>query len=124
MFKVKTTGDWSKTKGHLRMLANENYIPNIDSYGRAGVQALSKATPIDTGETASSWDFFYKKTKGGFKITWTNSNMAGNTPVAILIQYGHGTRDGYYVEGIDYINPALEPVFVKMAEDIWKGVTS
>jgi hypothetical protein len=91
----------------------------LERYGQAGVEALKFATPRDTGETANSW--FYEIHKWG--ISWNNSNVISNgMPLAILIQYGHGTRGGAYIQGIDYINPAMKPIFEKIRDDIWKEV--
>ena len=89
-----------------------------------GVAALQANTPVDSGATAASWDYRILATSRGLSIVWTNSNDAGGTPVAILLQYGHGTGTGGYVVGRDYINPAIKPVFDRIANDVWKVVTS
>lgn len=97
---------------------------NLNEYGRMGVVALSDATPKDSGESAESWDYVVQKTKDGAKIIWTNNNVVGqNTvPVVILLQYGHLSKAGVYVEGVDFINPAIAPIFSEMADKIWKEV--
>ncbi len=90
-----------------------------------GVDALSRATPVETSLTASSWNYLVSKDSRGSGISWNNTNMtAGGTPVAILIQYGHGTGTGGYVAGIDFINPAMSPIFDKIVDDLWKEVRS
>lgn len=94
----------------------------LDRYAQAGVLALQSATPVESGETAYSWDYKITQKGSTFKITWTNSHVVDGIPIAILIQYGHATRNGGYVEGKDYINPALKPIFDKIAEEAWKEV--
>lgn len=95
-----------------------------EKYANEGVNALSSATPVDTGLTAKSWDYEISNTDTSTTIYWKNSNVVNGVPIAVLIQYGHGTKNGGYVEGIDYINPALRPIFEKMAQDAWKEVNS
>lgn len=94
----------------------------LDKYGQAGVNALSAATPIDSGATASSWYYEITESKGNYTITWSNSNVADGVPIVILIQYGHATKNGGYVQGIDFINPTLKPMFKKIADDAWMEV--
>ena len=94
----------------------------LDKYGKAGVEALEKATPKDTGTTAKSWRYVIVKEEGRYRIEFHNDNISDWANVAILIQYGHGTRNGGYVEGIDYINPALAPVFNDLASQAWEEV--
>lgn len=98
------------------------YLMRLDKYGEEGVKALREATPVRTGLTRDSWSYEVVSSKYGYKIVWKNSNVVNGVNVAVLIQYGHGTRNGGYVEGIDYINPALRPVFEKIANDIWRKV--
>lgn len=124
MISIKQSGDFKHTDKFLKKVIKKTYYDNIDKYGRIGVEELSRATPADTGTTAESWDYEIHRSIKGLKIVWTNSNMAGTVPVAILIQYGHATRNGAYVQGIDFINPALRQVFDKLAEDVWKEVTN
>ena len=97
----------------------------LEQYGRAGVNALSAATPVDSGETADSWDYTITADKNTVRITWTNSNVKDgmNVPVAVILQYGHATGNGGYVQGIDYINPALKPLFDEIAIKAWEEVT-
>ncbi len=104
-------------------MSNADFFSILERRCRAGVSALKIATPEDTGLTAKSWGYEIVVTPARTYIYWTNSNLTGNTSVAILIQYGHMTKNGYWVEGVDYINPVLQPVFLSIAEDIWKEVT-
>lgn len=97
------------------------YIRSIlDKYGRAGCEALASITPVDTGETAHSWEYEINKTNTGYTITWNNTHVNKGVNIAIILQYGHGTGTGGYVEGVDYINPALRPVFQNFADDAWR----
>jgi hypothetical protein len=100
-------------------------FPGLEKYGAIGVAALQAATPVDSAATRDGWYYEIVKRKGYFAIHWLNSNIVepGTIPVAVLLQYGHGTRNGGYVQGIDYINPALKPIFEQMANDMWKEVT-
>lgn len=95
----------------------------LEKYGDVGVKELSAATPTETGLAASSWSYKVKHRIGSWSIVWSNSDIEDGFPVAVMLQYGHGTRNGGYVEGIDYINPALKPVFDAIAEEAWKEVT-
>ena len=123
--KVRHKGNFNKTTRFLMSMKERKFLKNLEKYGRVGVDALRDATPKRTGLTADSWDYEIHWTKGTYTIAWTNSNMAERgMPVAILIQYGHGTHNGGYVQGIDYINPALAPVFDKIANDAWKEVVN
>ena len=119
---VTTRGDYKKTEGFLHRIVQKHYRNNLQHYGELGVQALSAATPRDTGKTAESWSYEISESDGRLAIWWKNSNRSNNVLVAILLQYGHGTRTGGYVEGIDYINPALKPIFQEMANKVWKEV--
>ena len=98
-------------------------IGDLDKYGREGVAALSAATPKESGLTANSWYYEIERSKDSVSISFHNSNINKGVPIAIILQYGHGTRNGGYVEGIDYINPAIQPLFNKIAEDAWEEVT-
>ena len=125
MISIKTKGSFKNFDNFVKKIVNKDYERIIDKYARMGVKALADATPGDSGETAKSWDYEIHYTKGRTKIVWTNSNVTkSGTPVAILIQYGHYSKSGSFVQGTDFINPALRPVFKKLAEDIWKEVTS
>lgn len=96
----------------------------LEAYGKEGVLALANATPVDSGKTASSWGYEISISKNSYKLSWTNSNIQNGVPIAILLQYGHGTRNGGYVEGLDYINPTLQPIFDKISKEAWKEIQS
>lgn len=124
MISVSSKGDFAKTVKSLNKMSTSSIFKALEAGGRSGVAALSAATLKDSGETSQSWDYTVTKSKNNWSIEWTNSHMAGSAPVAILLQYGHGTGTGGYVAGRDYINPAMKPVFDKIAADVWKAVTS
>lgn len=124
MIVIESKGDFPKTNKFLQAMSNGAIFATLDSAGREGVSALASATPTDTGLTAASWDYKIERSSGKTSITWTNSNTAAGKPVAILLQYGHGTGTGGYVQGKDYINPALKPVFERIANNVWKAVTT
>lgn len=119
-------GDFTKTIKFLQKLKSKEFYKELNQYGAKGVQALQAATPKRTGMTAASWSYEIEMTSSSVTIYWTNTRMGsdGKTPVAILIQQGHGTRTGGYVQGIDYINPALKPIFQEMADAIWNKVVT
>ena len=121
---VKQKGDFSKTEKFLNSISKKLYYRNLQKYAEQGVAALASATPIDSGTTANSWNYEIRQTKNSVSIYWTNSNVNKGVPIAVIIQYGHGTRNGGYVQGRDYINPAMRPIFDKIAENVWKEVTS
>lgn len=123
MISISHKGDFNKTDKFLRGVITSDYVRILEKYGREGVSALSSATPKDSGETASSWDYEIRHYTGGASITWTNSHVEDGIPIAILLQYGHATRNGGYVYGRDYINPAVRPIFDKIASEIWREVT-
>lgn len=123
MISISQKGNFRHTDGFFKKARQENYMRILNKYGKAGVEALSEATPVRTGETAKSWSYVIKNTSKGVTISWMNSNRVDGVPIAIIIQYGHGTRNGGYVEGIDYINPALKPIFDKLAKSVWEEVT-
>ena len=121
MIKFSKKGDWSKT---ISSLKNTKSIKGIlDKYGEEGVRALQAATPINTGRLERSWEYKIVENNGSISIEWHNTDIEGGYNVAILVQYGHGTGGGTYVQGIDYINPALRPVFDEIANSIWEEVT-
>lgn len=124
MIKFKHKGDFSKTIKYLNKSKNAVNWNMLEKYGRQGVEALAKATPIDTGNTANSWYYEITKTNGLAKITFLNSNIQNGVPIAIILQYGHGTRNGGYVQGRDYINPAIQPIFEKITNEAWREVTN
>ena len=122
MLRIKQKGDWRFTQKFLQSI-NSKHIPHIlEKYGKLGVDALSVATPSDTGRTASSWGYHIEQTGSSYSIVWTNSNVNNGVNIAVILQYGHGTNNGGFVQGIDYINPALKPVFEKIADEVWKEI--
>lgn len=123
MIKVTVKGDYKKTEKYLKRVQKMSLDEYLNRAGVMGVAMLAAYTPIDSGRTASSWDYEIHKSHDMVKIVWTNSNTSNGIPIAVLIQYGHATRNGGYVEGRDFINPAIQPVFDKLAEDIWTEVT-
>lgn len=116
-------GTFSLTQAFLKRLEEQRYLRVLSKYGEIGVQALSEATPKDSGITASSWSYEVKMKDGNPGIFWSNSNVNQGVNIAIILQYGHGTGTGGWVEGMDYINPALKPIFDKLIDDVWKEVT-
>ena len=124
MIKISQKGDFKKATSYLEKLKDAIQLSSFDKYGREGVSALSSATPVDSGKTASSWYYKIERTKNTISITFYNSNVNEGVPIAIILQYGHGTGTGGWVEGRDYINPAIQPIFDKMAEEAWKEVTN
>jgi hypothetical protein len=120
----KLHGDWSKTEKFLKAMEKADFSSVAERYGQIGVDALSRATPVDTGKTASSWGYVIEKSNDSFTINWINSNVNDGVNIAIILQYGHGTRNGGYVQGRDYINPAIRPIFDEMSDELWKMVTS
>lgn len=121
---VENKGSWYNTKSFLKVVGNNNqYEYIIQQYAEAGLQALKNATPVRTGKTASSWSYEIEKTDKSISIIYNNSNVNKGLNIAMLIQFGHGTRNGGYVEGMDYVNPAIQPVFQLLANSIWKEVT-
>lgn len=119
----KNRGDFSKTDKFFNRLLKRDYLNVLEKYGQQGVAALSASTPVKTGKTASSWEYIITHSPTESKIEWVNTNVVAGTNVAILLQYGHGTKNGGYVVGRDFINPALKPIFDKMADEAWKEVT-
>lgn len=123
MISIRQKGDFSKLTRYLIRLEKAITPSDLDKYGQEGVRALASATPVDTGLTASSWYYEVEVTDGSASITFYNSNIQNGIPIAIILQYGHATRNGGWVEGRDYINPAIQPIFDKIAEKAWKEVT-
>ena len=124
MITVKHKGDYSKVTKYLERVKNGVNIKSLDKYGRQGVAALASNTPVDTGLTASSWYYEIQETSPGvIRLSFCNSNIQRGVPIAIILQYGHATRNGGWVEGIDYINPVLKPIFDEMAKKAWKEVS-
>ena len=119
----RTEGDLKKTDTFLRKLMKQDLTSILHRYGKKGVEALAAATPVDTGKTAASWDYTVTEGKGTATITWTNSNVNNGGPIALILQYGHGTGTGGYVKGRDYIKPAIRPVLDELTHALWKEVT-
>lgn len=124
MVKIRQKGSFKKIDRFLSKISKNHYVHILEKYGKQGVAALAEATPKDTGLTAQSWSYRIEENEKGYILTWENSNVNKYVNIALLLQYGHGTRNGGYVSGIDYINPALAPIFEKIAGDAWKEVTS
>lgn len=122
MFEV--TGSFDRTDRFLAKMSRGDIYRNLDGFARDGVAALSAATPVETGLTAASWTYEIERSRDGAKISWLNTHENGGVNIAIILQYGHGTGTGGYVAGRDYINPAIRPIFDKIAEGVWKEVTS
>lgn len=118
----KQKGNFKKTRKFLKRCSNLQLDDLLDQYGKEGVEALARATPKDTGKTAASWSYTVRKSDGRITITWSNSNIVDGVPIAVILQYGHGTRNGGYVEGVDYINPAMRPIFERIAQRAWGEV--
>lgn len=123
MITLKSSGNFNMSFRLLNKLKNLQGGDLLDQYGQKGVEALKNATPKDSGLTSESWDYTIEYNNRGAKIIWTNSNRNQGVNIAIILQYGHATRGGGYVQGIDYINPALRPIFEEMADKIWKEAT-
>ena len=123
MITFRQKGDFSKSMRFLERAKNVVRLGELDKYGRAGVAALASATPIDSGETANSWYYEIVRIAGSVTIEFHNSNIQNGVPIAIILQYGHGTGTGGWVQGRDYINPAIQPIFDNIANDAWREVT-
>ena len=123
MISFKKHGDFNKLTNYLEKAKKNIHSRTLDKFGREGVEALSNATPTDTGLTSKSWYYEIKYEKNSVAITFNNSNIQNGVPIAIILQYGHGTRNGGWVQGRDYINPAIQPIFDKIVNEAWKEVT-
>lgn len=123
MITFRQKGDFSKLTRYLERAKEVVKLSDLDKYGREGVAALASATPVDTGKTASCWEYEISHRNGSAAITFKNTNIVDGVPIAIILQYGHGTRNGGYVQGRDYINPAIQPIFDKIAKNAWEEVT-
>lgn len=122
MIRFEQKGDFKKTTSFLKSMKERRFLSKLDRYGKEGVVALSSATPVNTGKTAASWYYEIEKTENSYSIIWKNSNVNNGVLIAVLIQYGHGTGWGGYVQGRDYINPAMRPIFDNIAESAWREV--
>lgn len=120
---IESTGDWQPTRNWLARMAKLDLALIMNSYGAEGVKALKAATPSKSGKTSNSWDYKVSRKGNSWRIDWINSNVNNGVNIAVILQYGHGTRNGGYVAGRDYINPAIRPVFDKIARQAWKEVT-
>ena len=123
MIGFRHRGDFSKTTNFLTKLKQKRILASFDKYGKEGVAALASATPVDTGLTANSWYYKIEQTDTSVSLTFHNSNIQNGIPIAIILQYGHGTRNGGWVEGRDYINPAIQPLFDRIVNEAWGEVT-
>lgn len=124
MIEVTAKGDFGKTEKFLDKMSKFEFLNLLNHYGLVGENALASATPVSSGLTASSWTFAIEQKGKHYTIVWHNTNIQNGFPVAIMIQYGHGTGTGGWVEGYDYINPAIQPIFDQIADEVWKQVTS
>lgn len=123
MIEFHQKGDFSKLTTFFEKIKHAVHISNLDRYGAEGVAALSSATPVETGKTAASWEYDVDYRNDGAAIRFYNTNIQNGVPIAIILQYGHATKNGGWVEGRDYINPAIQPIFDRIAEDAWKEVS-
>ena len=123
MISFRQKGDFSKLTSFLEKAKESVKIGDLDKYGREGVAALSSATPIDSGKTANSWSYEITNKDRSVTISFNNSNIQNGVPIAIILQYGHGTKNGGWVQGRDYINPAIQPVFDDIVDKAWREVT-
>lgn len=123
MISFRQKGDFSKLDRFLERTKAAAHLSILDKYGREGVAALASATPVKTGKTASSWYYEISHDSGSATMTFSNSHVNKGVPIAIILQYGHGTGTGGWVEGRDYINPAIQPIFDRIANEAWKEVT-
>jgi hypothetical protein len=124
-FKLESSGSFNNLENFLTKMSKGEIFKTLEKYAKEGVDALSRATPLETGETKNSWSSKVIKSRGSFTIIWMNDHeTADGDPIVIMLQYGHGTGNGGYVQGRDFINPAMKPVFDNIAEKVWKAVTS
>nr|DAK46826.1 MAG TPA: type I neck protein [Caudoviricetes sp.]DAK73415.1 MAG TPA: type I neck protein [Bacteriophage sp.]DAN95042.1 MAG TPA: type I neck protein [Caudoviricetes sp.]DAO97133.1 MAG TPA: type I neck protein [Caudoviricetes sp.]DAX99506.1 MAG TPA: type I neck protein [Caudoviricetes sp.] len=123
MITIESQGEWKLTRNWFDRMTKLDLALIMNQFGKEGVSALAAATPSRSGLTSKSWNYEVTRKGNNWKITWTNSNVNKGANIAVLIQYGHGTRNGGYVVGRDYINPAIRPVFDKIAQKAWKEVT-
>ena len=124
MISYESKGSFKNTEAFLNIMRKGDIFRNLDSYAQKGVAALASATPRESGLAASSWGYEVRKEGRAYIITWTNTNIENGFPVVIMLQYGHGTGTGGYVAGRDFINPAIQPIFDQIADEVWKAVTS
>lgn len=120
---IESTGDWQPTRNWFARMAKLDLALVLNSFGAEGVKALQAATPAASGATQNAWNYHVTRNGNNWRIDWTNSNVNHGVNIAVILQYGHGTRNGGYVTGRDYINPAIRPVFDKIAKQAWREVT-
>lgn len=118
-----SSGGFEKTKNFFERMLNHEYLNKLDVYGQEGVSALAAHTPVRTGLTSSSWDYYISGSGRGKEVIWTNSNVNKGVNIAVILQYGHGTRNGGYVPPRDFINPAMSPILKRAGDDVWMEVT-
>ena len=123
MIGFRHKGDFSKFSSFLERAKNKVRLGELDKYGREGVAALASATPVDTGLTAKSWSYKIESNNGSTILSFHNTNIQNGVPIAIILQHGHATGNGGWVQGRDYINPAIQPIFDRMAQEAWREVT-
>lgn len=123
MIGIRCKGDFSKSMTYLEKAKHAVRLSSLDKYGKEGVAALASATPVSTGKTANSWSYRIEYGSNSVKLVFLNSNIQNGVPIAIILQYGHGTGTGGWVEGRDYINPAIQPIFDRIVNDLWREVT-
>ena len=124
MISFSHKGDFKKTETFLQKISRGDIYREVEKYAQQGVSALRAATPVDSGATRDGWGYKIKRSMFGLTITWTNSHVVAGTPLIILLQHGHGTGTGGYVQGVDHINPALRPIFDQISNNVWKAVNS
>lgn len=124
MFSFKSSGSFNNLEEFLNKMRKGDIFKVLDAYGQMGVDALAAYTPVDSGLAASSWGYFVKSSLRTHSITWTNHDIENGFPVAVMLQYGYSTGTGGYVQGRDYINPAMQPIFDQIADGVWKAVVS
>lgn len=124
MLKRSSAGSFAKTTTFLNKLQSGNLFHSLNQHGRVGVDALARSTPSESGETAQSWGYQVGQSKGRISLSWFNTHENDGVNIAVIIQYGHGTGTGGYIQGRDYINPAMRPIFDRILEDIWRQVTN
>lgn len=124
MISLESSGSFRNVQQFLTQMRHGQIMAALDAYGQQGVDALSDATPIESGETANAWSYRVTRNGGSWSIEWFNNHVNDGQVIAILLQYGHGTGTGGFVQGRDYINPAMQPIFDRISADVWKAVSS
>lgn len=122
--KFTSSGNWDKSEDWLKRLSSGDFFPRLDALAKRGVTALANATPVSTGMAASAWGYEIKKSRAGVSISWTTSDVENDFPVVVMLQHGYATGTGGYVQGVDFINPAIKPIFDQISREVWKAVNS